>query len=113
MILQIGLHKNVVMTGDNVTEFPSDFKPDWDDKIVDMLLLSPSDTDLTYERPDGVRYVLEIRKGKDDYYYIPTYQMELLSVKTPSFDYNKEMVFGRKQPPMIVDGKIEPWPHRR
>ena len=53
------------------------FKPALEDKVVFMLLITPSDTDFTYERPDGTRYVLEIRKGKEDYYYVPEQQYEL------------------------------------
>ena len=75
-----------------------------------MRLLSPSDTDFTYERPDKTRYVLEIRKNKEDNYYTPEFQMELISTKPKPFDYNKEIVFGREQPPMDFN---DPWPHNR
>jgi len=60
-----------------VSEFPPDFKPSMDDKTISMHLISSSDTDLTYERPDGTVYVLEIRKGKDDYYYTPEQQLRM------------------------------------
>lgn len=100
------------MTGGNVTDFPPGFKPAWEDKVVDMVLFSTSDTDLTYERPNGTRYVLEIRKEKDDYYYTPDYQLPLFNTKPEPLQYDKVMTY-KPQLPMIVDGKIEPWPHRR
>ena len=91
-----------------MSAFPPDFKPAWEDRVVDMRLLSPSDTDFTYERPDKTRYVLEIRKNKEDNYYTPEFQMELISTKPEPFNYDKEVVFGREQPPMDFN---DPWPH--
>ena len=58
-------------------EFPQDFKPSLDDKVLSMHLISSSDTDLTYRRPDGTTYVLEIRHKQDDYYYTPEQQLEM------------------------------------
>ncbi len=60
-----------------MSNFPPEFKPSMDDKVLSMWLISSSDTDLTYQRPDGSTYVLEIRKDKDDYYYTPEQQMEM------------------------------------
>ena len=91
--------------------FPPDFKPAWEDRVVDMRLLSSSDTDFTYERPDGTRYVLEIRKEKDDYYYTPDYQMPLFNTKPEPLQYDKVMTYN-PQSPMITDGS-DPWPHNR
>ena len=60
-----------------MSDFPPDFKPSLDDKVVDMLLISSSDTDFTYQRPDGTVYVLEIRHKQEDYYYTPEKQLEM------------------------------------
>ena len=60
-----------------MSDFPPDFKPSLDDKVVDMLLISSSDTDFTYQRPDGTIYVLEIRHKQEDYYYTPEKQLEM------------------------------------
>ena len=36
--------------------------------------------------------------------------MELISTKPEPFNYDKEVVFGREQPPMDFN---DPWPHGR
>ena len=85
-----------------------DFKPPVEDRIVGMLLITPNDTDLTYQRPDGTRYVLEIRKGKDNYFYTPAHQLELFSTKPEPFSW--DMSDHKPQPPMDFS---TPWPHNR
>tara|TARA_R100000781_G_C4001129_1_gene100343 strand:- start:186 stop:359 length:174 start_codon:yes stop_codon:yes gene_type:complete len=50
---------------------------DKEDKIVEMLLLSPHEGDFTYQRPDSTTYVRRIRKKKKDTFYIPETQLEL------------------------------------
>ena len=87
------------------------FKPALEDKVVFMLLITPSDTDFTYERPDGTRYVLEIRKGKEDYYYVPEHQCELkLSDNCGKKPFKWNMNESKPQPPMDFS---TPWPHNR
>ena len=48
-----------------------------DDKIISMLLLNSHESDMTYKRPDSTTYVCQIRKNKDDTFYIPETQLEL------------------------------------
>ena len=60
-----------------MSNFPPDFKPSMDDKVLSMCLISSSDTDLTYQRPDGTVYVLEIRNKQDDFYYTPETQLNI------------------------------------
>jgi hypothetical protein len=60
-----------------MSNFPPDFKPSMDDKVLSMHLISSSDTDFTYQRPDGTVYILEIRHKQDDYYYTPEKQLEI------------------------------------
>tara|TARA_R100000781_G_scaffold41469_1_gene28610 strand:+ start:854 stop:1138 length:285 start_codon:yes stop_codon:yes gene_type:complete len=50
---------------------------DKEDKIVKMLLISPHEGDFTYKRPDSSTYVRQVRKNKDDTFYIPLKQLEL------------------------------------
>ena len=50
---------------------------DKEDKIVEMLLLSPHEGDFTYQRPDSTTYVRRVRKKQKDTFYIPTTQLEL------------------------------------
>ena len=54
-----------------------------DDKIISMLLYSSHDSDMTYQRPDSTTYVCQIRKGKDNTFYIPETQLEL-AINLPS-----------------------------
>ena len=37
-----------------------------DDKLIEVRLMTPSDHNFTYERPDGSTYKLMVRKGKED-----------------------------------------------
>ena len=37
-----------------------------DDKLIEVRLMTPSDHNFTYERPDGSTYKLMVRKGKKD-----------------------------------------------
>ena len=91
--------------------FDKNFKPSREDKVVSMLLISSSDTDMTYERPDGTQYVLEIRKDKDDYYYIPEHQLNLdLGVDCGKKPYAWDMREKVPQPPMDFS---KPWPHNK
>ena len=48
-----------------------------EDKIVSMILLTPHEGDFLYKRPDSTTYVRQIRKKKEDTFYIPTTQLEL------------------------------------
>ena len=48
-----------------------------DDKLVSMLLLNSHESDMTYIRPDKTTYVCQIRKNKEDTFYIPETQLEL------------------------------------
>ena len=50
---------------------------DKEDKIISMVLISSHDTDMTYRRSDSTTYVCQIRKGKDNTFYIPETQLEL------------------------------------
>ena len=47
------------------------------DRIIQMLLHSSHDSDMTYQRPDKTTYVCQIRKNKPDTFYIPETQLEL------------------------------------
>ena len=47
------------------------------DRIIQMLLYSAHDSDMTYQRPDMTTYVCQIRKNKPDTFYIPETQLEL------------------------------------
>ena len=47
------------------------------DRIIQMLLYSSHDSDMTYQRPDKTTYVCQIRKDKPDSFYIPETQLEL------------------------------------
>jgi len=47
------------------------------DKIVEMLLLNPHEGDFTYKRTDSTTYVRQIRKNKEDTFYIPLTQLSL------------------------------------
>ena len=47
------------------------------DKIIRMLLINSHDSDMTYIRPDSTTYVCQIRKNKEDTFYIPETQLEL------------------------------------
>jgi len=47
------------------------------DKIISMLLLNSHESDRTYRRPDNTTYVCQIRKNKEDTFYIPETQLEL------------------------------------
>ena len=47
------------------------------DKIVEMLLINSHESDMTYRRPDSTTYVCQIRKNKEDTFYIPETQLEL------------------------------------
>ena len=47
------------------------------DKIISMLLLNSHESDMTYVRPDKTIYVCQIRKHKEDTFYIPETQLEL------------------------------------
>ena len=47
------------------------------DKIISMLLINSHDSDMTYQRPDSTTYVCQIRKNKNDTFYIPETQLEL------------------------------------
>ena len=37
-----------------------------DDKLIEVRLMTPSDHNFTYERPDGSIYKRMVRKGKED-----------------------------------------------
>ena len=37
-----------------------------DDKLIEVRLMTPSDHNFTYERPDGSIYKKMVRKGKED-----------------------------------------------
>ena len=50
---------------------------DKEDKIISMVLISSHDTDVTYRRLDSTTYVCQIRKDKDNTFYIPETQLEL------------------------------------
>jgi len=47
------------------------------DKIIEMLLINSHESDMTYRRPDSTTYVCQIRKNKDNNFYIPETQLEL------------------------------------
>ena len=47
------------------------------DRIIQMLLYSSHDSDMTYQRPDKTTYVCQIRKNKPNTFYIPQTQLEL------------------------------------
>ena len=47
------------------------------DKIISMILINSHDSNMTYQRPDSTTYVCQIRKNKDDTFYIPETQLEL------------------------------------
>ena len=47
------------------------------DKIISMLLLNSHESDMTYQRPDSTTYVCQIRKNKEDTFYIPETQLSL------------------------------------
>ena len=47
------------------------------DKIISMLLINSHESDMTYRRPDSTTYVCQIRKDKEDTFYIPETQLEL------------------------------------
>ena len=47
------------------------------DRIIQMLLYSSHDSDMTYQRPDKTTYVCQIRKDKPNTFYIPQTQLEL------------------------------------
>jgi len=47
------------------------------DKIIHMLLLNSHESDMTYIRPDKTTYVCQIRKNKENTFYIPETQLEL------------------------------------
>jgi len=47
------------------------------DKIISMLLYNSTESDMTYKRPDSTTYICQIRKNKDDTFYIPETQLEL------------------------------------
>ena len=47
------------------------------DKIISMILINSHDSNMTYKRPDSTTYVCQIRKNKDDTFYIPETQLEL------------------------------------
>ena len=47
------------------------------DRIIQMLLYSSHDSDMTYQRPDKTTYVCQIRKNQPDTFYIPETQLEL------------------------------------
>ena len=47
------------------------------DKIISMLLLNSHESDMTYQRPDSTTYICQIRKNKDDTFYIPETQLSL------------------------------------
>ena len=47
------------------------------DRIIQMLLYSSHDSDMTYQRPDTTTYVCRIRKDKPDTFYIPETQLSL------------------------------------
>ena len=36
------------------------------DKLIEVRLMTPSDHNFVYERPDGSTYKLMVRKGKED-----------------------------------------------
>ena len=48
-----------------------------EDKIISMLLYNSHESDMTYQRPDSTTYVCQIRKNKEDTFYIPETQLEL------------------------------------
>ena len=48
-----------------------------EDKIIRMLLLNSHESDMTYRRPDSSTYVCQIRKNKENTFYIPETQLEL------------------------------------
>ena len=47
------------------------------DKIISMLLFNSHESDMLYQRPDSTTYVCQIRKNKDDTFYIPETQLKL------------------------------------
>ena len=47
------------------------------DRIIQMLLYSSDDSDMTYQRPEKTTYVCQIRKNQPDTFYIPETQLEL------------------------------------
>ena len=47
------------------------------DKIISMVLINSHDSNMTYQRPDSTTYVCQIRKNKEDTFYIPETQLEL------------------------------------
>jgi len=48
-----------------------------EDTIISMLLYNSTESDMTYQRPDSTTYVCQIRKNKDDTFYIPETQLQL------------------------------------
>ena len=48
-----------------------------EDRIIQMLLYSSHDSDMTYQRPDMTTYVCQIRKNKPNTFFIPQIQLEL------------------------------------
>ena len=48
------------------------------DRIIQMLLYSTHDSDMTYQRPDTTTYICQIRKNKPDTFYIPETQLSLV-----------------------------------
>ena len=46
------------------------------DKIISMVLINSHDSNMTYQRPDSTTYVCQIRKNKEDTFYIPETQLE-------------------------------------
>ena len=72
------------------------------DKLIEVRLMSPSDHNFTYERPDGSTYKLMVRKGKEDVIE------ELIDYQGPLYakhpDINLPPV-----PPLDKHGQTQSW----
>ena len=52
-----------------------------EDKVISMLLINPHEQDWLFQRPDSTTYVVQHRKGKEDFIYTPETQLEIPGLK--------------------------------
>jgi len=48
-----------------------------EDKVISILCFNPHEQDWLFQRPDSTTYVVQHRKGKEDFIYTPETQLEL------------------------------------
>jgi len=74
-----------------------------DDKLIEVRLMTPSDHNFTYERPDGSTYKLMVRKGKEDV------TEEIINYQGPLFSKHPDLNL-KPVPPLDKYGQANPRP---